>query len=181
MSSSSSQNNDTIVTTKWGTVIVLKNDNYAAWRNSVQLTLTSANAWSIITRNKQPPHLANQLEDYNKRKTIAMQIINMSLYSMHHHLVVPFATERDPEGAYDELRKLDRANDPIWVQDITEQYRKEVFDPTRQTLQEFVSILRDYSSKLSGSNRPINNTDILDRIYNALPSRVGSEVWQTQK
>ena len=113
MSSSSSQNNDTTVTTKWGTVILLKDDNYATWRNSVQLTLTSANAWSIVTGNEQPPHLANQLEYYDKRKTIAMQIINMSLYSMHYHLVVPFATERDPEGAYDELRKLNQANNPI--------------------------------------------------------------------
>jgi hypothetical protein len=72
MSSSLSQNNDTTVTTKWGTMIVLKNDNYAAWRNLVQLTLTSANAWSIVTGNEQPPHLANQLEYYDKRKTIAM-------------------------------------------------------------------------------------------------------------
>jgi hypothetical protein len=44
-----------------------------------------------------------------------MQIINMLLYSMYYYLVVPFTIERDPEGAYDELRKLDRANDPIWV------------------------------------------------------------------
>jgi hypothetical protein len=36
-----------------------------------------------------------------------MQIINMSLYSMYYYLVVPFATKRDPEGAYNELWKLD--------------------------------------------------------------------------
>jgi hypothetical protein len=36
-----------------------------------------------------------------------MQIINMSLYSIHYYLVVPFAIKRDPEEAYDKLWKLD--------------------------------------------------------------------------
>jgi hypothetical protein len=32
---------------------------------------------------------------------------------MHYYLVVPFATKRDLEGAYNKLWKLDQANDSI--------------------------------------------------------------------
>ena len=52
---SSSQNNSETVTTKWGTIVILRDDNYALWRDTAQLAIKSTNAWDIIARNKARP------------------------------------------------------------------------------------------------------------------------------
>jgi hypothetical protein len=41
---SSSQNDGETVTTKWGTVMILRDDNYALWRDIAQLAIASADA-----------------------------------------------------------------------------------------------------------------------------------------
>jgi hypothetical protein len=50
-----SQNDGETVTTKWGTIIILRDDNYALWRNIAQLAIISANTWDIIARNEARP------------------------------------------------------------------------------------------------------------------------------
>ena len=52
---SSSQNNGETVTTKWGTIVILKDDNYALQRDIAQLTIASANIQDIIARNEARP------------------------------------------------------------------------------------------------------------------------------
>ena len=49
---SSSQNDGETVTTKWGTIVILRDDNYALWRDTAQLAIASANAWDIIAGNE---------------------------------------------------------------------------------------------------------------------------------
>jgi len=39
---SSSQDENETVATKWGTVVILKDDNYALWRNTAQLAIAVA-------------------------------------------------------------------------------------------------------------------------------------------
>jgi hypothetical protein len=52
---SSSQNNSETVTTKWGSIVILKDDNYALWRDIAQLAIASTNTWDIIARNEARP------------------------------------------------------------------------------------------------------------------------------
>jgi hypothetical protein len=52
---SSSQNDGETVTTKWGTIVILRDNNYALWRDIAQLAITSADAWDIIARNEARP------------------------------------------------------------------------------------------------------------------------------
>jgi len=41
---SSSQDENETVATKWGTVVILKDDNYALWRDIAQLAIIAADA-----------------------------------------------------------------------------------------------------------------------------------------
>ena len=52
---SSSQNDGETVTTKWGIIVILRDDNYTLWRDIAQLAIVSANVQDIITRNKAHP------------------------------------------------------------------------------------------------------------------------------
>ena len=49
------QNDSETVTTKQGTIVILKDNNYALWRNIAQLAIISANIWDIIAGNKAFP------------------------------------------------------------------------------------------------------------------------------
>ena len=40
---------------KWGIIVILRDNNYALWRDIAQLAIVSANAWDIIARNKARP------------------------------------------------------------------------------------------------------------------------------
>jgi hypothetical protein len=51
----SSQNDSETVTTKWGIIVILRDDNYALWRNIAQLAIVSTNIWDIIARNEARP------------------------------------------------------------------------------------------------------------------------------
>jgi hypothetical protein len=79
------------------------------------------------------------------------------------------------------LAKHDRSNDLIWVSDVRSRFRKEVFDPTTQTVYKFVNTLCGYTSKISGTNRPIKDSEIRERLLLALPKGVDSKLWQQAK
>ena len=52
---SSSQNNGKTITTKWGIIVILRDDNYALWRDTAQLAIASADAWDIVAGNEARP------------------------------------------------------------------------------------------------------------------------------
>ena len=91
---SSSQDENETVATKWGTVVILKDDNYASWRDTAQLAIAAADAWDTRSSN-------------------AMRIINMSSGQLYSADLIPFAITKDAERAWDELAKHDRSNDPV--------------------------------------------------------------------
>jgi len=37
---------------KWGIIVILRDNNYALWRDIAQLAIVSANAWDIIAGNE---------------------------------------------------------------------------------------------------------------------------------
>jgi len=95
--------------------------------------------------------------------------------------LIPFAITKDVKGAWDKLAKHNRSNDPVWVSEVRSRFSREVFDPTNQTVRKFVNILRGYASKILGTNRLINDSEIRERLLLALLKGVGSELWQQLK
>ena len=110
---SSSQNNGETVTTKWGTIVILRDNNYALWRDIAQLAIASADAWDIVAGNEA--RLANPVatKEWDTRSVNAIRIINISIDQSYLSDLIPFAITKDVEGAWDELAKHDRSNDPI--------------------------------------------------------------------
>jgi L-fucose isomerase-like protein len=176
-----SQNDGETVTTKWGIVVILRDDNYALWRDIAQLAIASANAWDIIARNEACPANLVAAKEWDTQSANAMRIINMSINQSYLSDLIPFAIIKDVEGAWDELAKHDRSNDPIWVSDVRSRFRKEVFDLATQTVCKFVNTLCGYASKILGTNCPIKDSEIRKRLLLALPKGVGSELWQQAK
>jgi hypothetical protein len=82
------------------------------------------------------------------------------------------------EGAWDELAKHNRSNNPIWVSDIRSRFGKEVFDPATQIVCKFINTLYRYASKISETNRLIKDFEIRKRLLSALPKGISSELWQ---
>ena len=71
------QNNGETVTTKQGTIIILRDNNYALWRDIAQLALVSVNIQDIIARNKA--RLANPIaiKEQDTQSINAIRIINI--------------------------------------------------------------------------------------------------------
>jgi hypothetical protein len=76
---SSLQNDGETVTTKWGTIVILRDNNYALWRDIAQLAIASANAWDIIAGNKARPVNPVAVKEWDTRSANAMRIMNMSI------------------------------------------------------------------------------------------------------
>jgi hypothetical protein len=73
----SSQNNSETVTTKWGIIVILRDNNYALWYNIAQLAIASANAWDIIARNEARPTNPIAIKEWDTQSVNAIRIINM--------------------------------------------------------------------------------------------------------
>jgi hypothetical protein len=137
-----------IVNTKWGVVYMLKSDNYAIWRDSCKAAIMSAGAWTLVTGEVVRPAvtiaedgtITNQrvLTAWDKawedKLTNAIRIITSTVHHTHRRNVLRFGEKRDVKGAWQELAKLNRANDPIWVNSTIQQFNQERFDPTTQTV-----------------------------------------------
>ena len=50
-----SQNDGETVTTKWGIIVILRDDNYALWRDIAQFAIVFTNIWDIIAGNEARP------------------------------------------------------------------------------------------------------------------------------
>ena len=76
---SSSQNDGETVTTKWGTIVILRDDNYALWRNIAQLAIASANIWDIIAGNEACPANPIATKEWDTQSANAIRIINIPI------------------------------------------------------------------------------------------------------
>ena len=72
-----SQNDNETVTTKWGIIVILRDNNYALWCDIAQLTIISANIWDIIARNKARPTNPIAAKEQDTQSANAIRIINI--------------------------------------------------------------------------------------------------------
>ena len=108
-----SQDENETVTIKWGTVVILKDDNYALQRDIAQLAISAADAWDIVARNEPRPVNPIAIKEWDTRSSNAMRIINMSSGQLYSADLILFVITKDVEGAWDELAKHNRSNDPV--------------------------------------------------------------------
>ena len=102
---SSSQDENETVTIKWGTVVILKDDNYALWRDIAQLAIAAADVWDIVAGNEPRPINPITIKEWDSRSSNVIRIINMSSSQLYSADLIPFTITKDVEGAWDELAK----------------------------------------------------------------------------
>jgi len=179
MASSGNPSNDEYYNSKWGRVVVFKSNNYALFRNTCTVALVASGSWEIVQGTEAEPAGARLLEDWKKRRNHAIQIISSSVSMNHHMKLLPFITTSNPKGMWDELKKSDRANDVVHMANLRTDFGREQFDPSKQTIQEFVARLDHYRVQLYSTNRPITDEETLDKLLQSLP--VGDALWQQAK
>jgi hypothetical protein len=79
--------------------VILRNNNYALWRNIAQLAIASANAWDIIAGNEARPANPIAAKEWDTQSANAIRIINMLINQSYLLDLIPFAIIKDVEGA----------------------------------------------------------------------------------
>jgi len=80
---------------------------------------------------------------------------------------------------WDELAKSDRSGDKLYVAEVKSNFQAEYFDPTKQTIQDFVARLDSHRTLIANIDLPITESDVLDKLFQLLPK--GDPVWQAER
>ena len=87
--------------------MILRDDNYALWRDIAQLAIAFANIWDIVAGNEARPVNPITAKEWDTQSVNAIRIINMLIDQSYMLDLIPFAIIKDVEGAWDELAKHD--------------------------------------------------------------------------
>ena len=78
------------------------------------------------------------------------------------------AKNEDPKAIQDKLAKSDRLRDKLYVAKVKGNFQAELFDPTKQIIQDFVARLDSYKTLIANIDPPIIENDILDKLFQLL-------------
>jgi hypothetical protein len=170
---------DGYYTSKWGRILIFNGDNYATFAQTCTLALLSARAWPIVTRGEAQPVANNALNDWLRRRAIAIQIISSSVGPLHINSIMDLARNEDPASMWDELAKADRSDDKVYVAQVKDDFQSERFDPTQHTLQDFVARLNSHRTLVANTQLPLEDSDVLNKLMQSLPK--GDPVWQAER
>jgi len=161
------QTADGYYNSKWGRILIFNGDNYATFAQTCTLALLSARAWSIVTGAEVQPLAANaaRLNDWLNRRSTAIQIISSSLDPLHLNPIMNLARNEDPKAMWDELAKSDRSGDKLYVAEVKGNFQAESFDPTKQTIQDFVARLDSHKTLIANINPLIIENNVLDKLF----------------
>jgi gag-polypeptide of LTR copia-type len=166
-------------TTKWGKVVIFNSDNYALFEMSCTMALVASGSWPIVNGEEEEPVARGPLGDFKRRRSIAIQIISSSVAPFYFNDIMPFVRDSDPAGMWKELQKSNRSNDAVYATSIRSQFAMELFDPTKETIRQFVSRLNYYRTQLTMSKDPISEKEILNKLLQSLPA--SNPIWQQAK
>lgn len=89
-----------------------------------------------------------------------------------------FAPNSAVDSMWDKLKESDQTTDAVYVNNIRKSFTLETFDPTKQTVRQFIGKLQDWANRISTAERKINEDEIHEKLLNSLPS---DSLWQTAK
>ncbi len=70
---------------------------------------------------------------------------------------------------WNKLMELDLAADPVYVANQRKLFHRCTFNPTQETVRTFVDRLQSYANTITGSNVPITEGDILQKLIDSVP------------
>ena len=179
-----SNKDDRFYTSKYGRIEILNFENYPQFRQSCMIALISANAWSIVQGTEPRPEPANQraqnqaMADWEERRRTAFKIICSSITGDILDKVANLLEQEDVYNIWKELKKEDRAANPVYRKDQLEDFWKVKWDPQRETLQALVNRLQSYRKRLQGHKEAPSEENVLTRLYQCIPP---DDYWQQGK
>jgi hypothetical protein len=166
-------------TSKWGKVIIFNGENYPLFSITCKAALVSANAWGIVSRAEPAPVGARPLEEWNKRRNFAIQIIFSSAGKNYVNSLSTHLDNNDPAGMWEKLKASDRSRDAVFISNIRTSFASQLFDPLKQSIRQFLNTLEHYRTQISATDNPITDLELRNKILQALP--ISDGVWQQAK
>ena len=148
------------------------------------IALISANAWSIVQGTEPRPEPANQraqnqaMADWEERRRTAFKIICSSITGDILDKVAHLLEQEDVYNIWKELKKEDRAANPVYRKDQLEDFWKVKWDPEKETLQALVNRLQSYRKRLQSHKEAPSEENVLTRLYQCIPP---DDYWQQGK
>jgi hypothetical protein len=147
----------TTFTCKWGDVTIFNGENYSEFSDSCKIAFTAAGAWRIVTGDETEPELginptATQLkqhESFTSRRGHAIAILSGSLNSVYRGKIMDFVEDSAVDGMWDKLKESDQSNDSVYVNNVRKTFTAETFDPSKQTVRQFVGKLQNWANCIS--------------------------------
>jgi gag-polypeptide of LTR copia-type len=178
--------NRSTFTCKWGKITIFNGDNYAEFSDSYMLAFIAAGAWQIVTRDETEPALGIHPTDaqvrqhlsFTTRRGHAIAILSGSINPVYRGRIMEFAHNSAVDSMWDKLKESNQTTNAVYVNSIRKSFTLETFDPTKQTVRQFVGKLQDWANRISTAERRINKDEIHEKLLNSLPS---NSLWQTAK
>ena len=167
-----------IYSSKWGIIEIFNRDNYPSFARDCKAALVAAGAWSIVNGTELRPQTAQVRADWEKRRGFALQIIFSSTDKAHKGRIDSLIDTSDVVGIWDKLKQSDRSRDAVYISKVRDQFQAEALDVTTTSIRKFVSILEHYRDQIAGTDSPITDVEMRNRLLNALPS---DPLWQNSK
>jgi hypothetical protein len=166
-------------TSKWGKITVFNGENYPLFSITCKAALVSANAWGIVSRAEPEPEGVRLLQEWNKRRNFAIQIIFSSAGKNYVNSLSTHLDNNDPASMWEKLKASDRSRDAVFISNIRTKFASELYDPSKQSFRQFLNILEHYRTQISATDAPITDIELRNKILQALPA--GDGVWQQAK
>jgi gag-polypeptide of LTR copia-type/Zinc knuckle len=150
------------------------------------LAFIAAGAWQIVTGDETEPALGNhptdtqfkQHKSFITRRGHAIAILSGSVNPVYRGQIMAFAQDCAVDSMWDKLKESDQTTSAVYVNSVRQSFLSETFDPTKQTIRQFVGKLQNWANRISTAERNINEDEIHEKLLNSLPS---DSLWQTAK
>jgi hypothetical protein len=141
----------TTFTCKWGEITIFNRDNYSEFSDSCMLAFIAAGAWQIVTSDETKPVLGNHPTDtqvrlhqsFITRQGHAIAILSRSVNLVYRRRIMEFAHNSAVNSMWDKLKELDQTTDTVYVNNIRKSFSSETFNPSKQTVRQFIGKLQN--------------------------------------
>jgi hypothetical protein len=163
---------------KWGEITIFNGDNYSEFSDSCMLAFIAAGAWQIVTGDETEPELGDdptnaqvrQHQSFITRQGHAIAILSGSINPVYKGRIMEFAYNSAIDSMWDKIKESNQTIDAVYVNNIQKSFSLETFDPTKQTVRQFVGKLQDWANRISTAERMINEDEIHEKLLNSLLS-----------
>ncbi|TGO69486.1 hypothetical protein BOTNAR_0010g00220 [Botryotinia narcissicola] len=132
---------ETMVSTKWGPVVVFNGTNYPFFENSVVMAMAAANTMGFLDETETivavPAETGSDMQwriyqSYIKIKRYATSILNSAINDIQRAAIVELIQAGDIAGIWHKLIAIDQAQHPLFASNVRDTFYEETFDPKSQ-------------------------------------------------